>query len=158
MIKYATQKSDLNRRALDVTFANLLVPTIVAIIMFPLSIYFLVIGFLFDKDALSYGIIMLAYFIFSSVMFVLFFQKYRDQIKRLFDDNAIDGVIEYELEMLNDTFYISSVQCNLSSSFSRTDISYIRTIGKTIVVRLKDRRVLQFPRNDEICTFLKQPK
>lgn len=158
MIKYATQKSDLNRRALDVTFANLLVPTIVAIIMFPLSIYFLVIGFLFDKDALSYGIIMLVYFIFSSVMFVLFFQKHREQIKRLFDDNAIDGVIEYELEMLNDTFYISSVQCNLSSSFSRTDISYIRTIGKTIVVRLKDRRVLQFPRNDEICTLLKQPK
>lgn len=158
MIKYSTHKSDINRRALDATFAELLVPTIIAIIMFPMSIYFLIIGFLFDKEALSYGIIMLACFIFSSVMFVLFFQKYREQAKQIFDKNAIDGVIDYELERVNDTFYISSVQCYLSATFSRADISYIRTIGKTIVVRLKDRRVLTFPKTDDIQALLKQPK
>lgn len=158
MIKYSTHKSDLNRRALAIAFAELLVPTIVAIIMFAATPYFLIVGFLYDKEALSYGFTMLAACVIDFVMYILFSLKFKKQVESVFDECAIDGVIEYDLEKVNDKFYLNSDQCNRSMTFSQEDISYVRIIGKTIVVRLKDRTVLSFPKTDEIRALLKRSK
>ncbi len=157
MITFSTKRADIKRRALDVTSAELLVFTIIAAIMFALSLYFLIVGFLSDKEALSYGFIMLAASIFIISLYVVFFLKFKKQAELFFDKNSIDGVIDYELEKDNDRFTLRCVQSNSFTRFSKSDITYIRPIGKTIVVKLKDRRILPFPKTDDTLALLKQP-
>lgn len=157
MITFSTKRADIKRRALDVTSAELLVFTIIAAIMFALSLYFLIVGFTCDKEALFYGFIMLAASIFIISLYVVFFMKYKKQAELFFDKNATDGVIDYELEKDNDRFTLHCVQSNSYTNFSKTDITYIRPVGKTIVVKLNDRRILPFPKTDNIHALFKQP-
>ncbi|GEM_PF-5032307 len=157
MITYSSKKSDINRRALDAAFAEYLPLMIAEIFFFALSVYFIIIGLLVDKEALTYyGLPLSVLVVFIIICYFILYLKLKKKMNAYFDKTTSDEVIEYQLIKADETFFVVCIPTKAVFEFSKADIKYIRRIGISIVVKLKGNRMgWCFPKTDEIYDLLK---
>lgn len=156
MITYSSKKSDINRRALDAAFAEYFPLMIADIFFFALSVYFIIIGLLVDKEALTYyGLPLSVLVIFIIIGYFILYLKLKKNMNAYFEKTSSDEVIEYQLIKADDKFFVVCIPTKAVLEFSRADIKYIRRIGISVVVKLKDKRIACFPKTDEIYDLLK---
>lgn len=96
MINYSFGRADIKKRAWSITIADWYISIIIAIVSLALSIYFLCVGFLSDKEALIMGFPLVFLFAFTIIMLCLAYKKFEKQINAFYDKNAINGMIDYE--------------------------------------------------------------
>lgn len=155
MINYSFGRADIKKRAWSITIVNWYIYIIIAIISLALSIYFLCVGFLSDKEALIMGFPLVFLFAFTIIMLCLAYKKLEKQINAFYDKNAINGMIDYEIMKQGDIIYIYCTQNKEVAEFLKADIKYKRSVGKFIVVKLKDKRIMCLPKMEEIILLLK---
>lgn len=155
MINYSFNRKDTQKRAWSITIADWYISIIIAVVSLALSIYFLCVGFLSDKKALIMGFPLVFLFVFTIIMLCLAYKKWEKQIHTFYDKNAINGMIDYEIMKQGDIIYIYCTQNKEVAEFSKADIKYKRSVGKFIVVKLKDRKILCMPKINEIKLLLK---
>lgn len=155
MINYSFGRADIKKRAWSITIADWYISIIIAVVSLALSIYFLCVGFLSDKEALIMGFPLVFLFAFTIIMLCLAYKKLEKQMNAFYDKNAINGMIDYEIMKQGDIFYIYCTQNKEVAEFSKADIKYKRSVGKFIVVKLKDKRIMCLPKMEEIILLLK---
>lgn len=155
MINYSFGRADIKKRAWSITIADWYISIVIAIVSLALSIYFLCVGFLSDKEALIMGFPLVFLFAFTIIMLCLAYKKSEKQINAFYDKNAINGMIDYEIMKQGDIIYIYCTQNKEVVEFSKADIKYKRSVGKFIVVKLKDKRIMCLPKMEEIILLLK---
>lgn len=155
MINYSFNRTDTQKRAWCITIADWYIPIIIAVVSLALSIYFLCVGFLSDKEALIMGFPLVFLVIFTIIVLCFAYKKCENQISAFYDKNAINGVVDYEFMKQENVFYIKCMQNNEIVEFLKTDIKYKRVVGKYIVLKLQDRKILCMPKTNEITLLLK---
>lgn len=155
MINYSFNRTDTQKRAWCITIADWYMFIIIAIVSVALSIYFLCVGFLSDKEALTMGFPLVCLAIFTIIVLCFAYKKCENQISDFYDKNAINGVVDYEFVKQENVFYIKCMQNNEIVEFLKTDIKYKRVVGKYIVLKLKDKRIMCMPKINEIKLLLK---
>ena len=155
MINYSFNRKDTQKRTWSITIADWYISIIIAVVSLALSIYFLCVGFLSDKKALIMGFPLVFLFVFTIIMLCLAYKKLEKQINAFYDKNAINGMIDYEIMKKGDIIYIYCTQNKEVAEFSKADIKYKRSVGKFIVVKIKDKRIMCLPKMEEIVLLLK---
>jgi len=155
MINYSFNRADIKKRAWSITIADWYISIVIAVVSLALSIYFLCVGFLSDKEALTMGFPLVFLVIFTIIMLCITYKKWEKQINAFYDKNAINGIVDYEFMKQGNIFYMKCIQNNEVAEFFKTDIKFNRVVGKYIVLKLKDRKILCMPKTNEITLLLK---
>lgn len=155
MVKFSYGGDSVKKRAISIVFADWLVFILIALAALVLSIYFLCVGFLSDREALVMGFPLLFIFLFFAIAFCLAYIKCKKQIESFCAKNSSNGILDYELTKQGDAICIFCTQTGTTVGFSTVDVKYARTIGSFIIVKLNDKRIICFPNTKEISLLLK---
>ncbi len=155
MVNFSFSKDSAKKRAISILIADWFLFLIVISISFILSLYFLCVGFLSDKEALTMGIPLLGVVLILSIAFCFEYIKRKKQIESIHEKNSPDGNLDYELTKQGDIIYMLCKQTNTVVKFSIKDLKHVHTIGYYIIVKLKDRRIICLPKMKEISVLLK---
>ena len=162
MISYKINKEDIPTCAKEIGISQCKPIIIMVCIEILLSIYFFVVGFLFDKEeGLIYGCCLVVIFLLQTIGAIRTFFTYKRYIECQFDDLNIDEFIEYELECCNDTYIKRNLTNNTKFEFQSNEISKCFFKKNTIIVIIKTKRrifnpkrLVYFPRLQEIADLL----
>ncbi|MBR2444280.1 MAG: hypothetical protein IKB27_02640 [Clostridia bacterium] len=151
MINYNINKKDMKIYIREVGFSQSKIPFVLATISIPFTVYFMIIGFLVDSEALMFGYSLLFLSIFMTSVGVVNYSKLRRDIMNLFKDNEI---IQYRFEFVQGQYTLYNVDTNEQVAYKSSDITKVVCKKNTIIVKLKDRKVVFFPNIDEIKSKL----
>lgn len=151
MINYNINKKDMKIYIREVGFSQSKIPFVLTTISIPFTVYFMIIGFLVDSEALMFGYSLLFLSIFMTSVGVVNYSKLRRDIMNLFKDNEI---IQYRFEFVQGQYTLYNVDTNEQVAYKSSDITKVVCKKNTIIVKLKDRKVVFFPNIDEIKSKL----
>ena len=153
MIEYKIEREKEEIYKKELCWYQRKVPFIVSGCTVPFIVYFLIIGFVVDKEALSYGFGWLAV---SSLIF----------IKGVMNGNAIkrelstifDGFDEiyYSIELYYGVYCINNITKNYNGSFPSRDVKKVIVSKNIIIVNLAKNAYEFFPKRDDILKLFEQ--
>lgn len=110
MAKFSYGGDSVKKRAISIVFADWLVFILIAIAALVLSIYFLCVGFLSDREALMMGFPLLFVFLFFAIAFCFAYIKCKKQIEGIYEKNSTNGILDYELTKQGNVIYVFCTQ------------------------------------------------
>jgi len=150
MIKFTFGLETRNKRFKELVWFQLKPVIVLGIISTLYTLYFMIIGFFFDSEALETGIPMcfITSILFLSIFAVTF--KIRKQINEYYNKQKDKGMIELQISRNGDEFKWESLSKGSVIVFSKEDIVR-RKIGKNfLIVKLKSNLIFDFPKQDDI--------
>lgn len=145
MLKYSINASDLKIRIKEIGLSQIRHFLIIGGISAIFTIYFLVVGFLFDKEMLINGFSLLFISVFMVVIAVIVYNRYKQQAIEIFKKSAVNGVVDYIVIKQNDVIQIDCVSTKRICSFNLRDIYKIYFMKNVIVVKLKSKKIVDLP-------------
>ena len=150
MINYNISKKDLKTYIKEIGFSQSKIPFILSIISVPFAIYFMVIGVLVDSEALLFGYSLVFLTVFMTIVGIVNYYKLKKDIVNIFKS---EEMIQYKLEFVEEQYTINNTM-NQQIAFKSTDIANVLCKKNTIIVKLKNRKIVFFPNIDEIKAML----
>lgn len=157
MIYYSKEKESLPARVKALTRAQAKIPFVLWLIVLVLAVYFLIVSFITnDREAWINAYASVFIVVISSASYLITFHRFKNQLYEAFDKVAVDGKVDYSIERNDGTFEVKNLNEGTNFIFHRSDISKIIIQENIIVVKLKSRRVTDFPNIKEIRALLEQ--
>ena len=150
MINYNISKKDLKTYIKEIGFSQSKIPFILSIISVPFAIYFMGIGVLVDSEALLFGYSLAFLTVFMTIVGIVNYYKLKKDIVNIFKS---EEMIQYKLEFVEEQYTINNTM-NQQIAFKSTDIANVLCKKNTIIVKLKNRKIVFFPNIDEIKAML----
>ena len=150
MINYNISKKDLKTYIKEIGFSQSKIPFILSIISVAFAIYFMVIGVLVDSEALLFGYSLAFLTVFMTIVGIVNYYKLKKDIVNIFKS---EEMIQYKLEFVEEQYTINNTM-NQQIAFKSTDIANVLCKKNTIIVKLKNRKIVFFPNIDEIKAML----
>lgn len=122
MIYYKKNKKNLTLYLNEITKLASKIPIILSAIFTPLAIFFLLVGYLNDKEALIFGysslmISVIAVFLILRIRFVL-----KRPLKKSFEDANENGDLEFTIELDADVLIVNCLNTGTISKQKKADI------------------------------------
>lgn len=153
MIKYSITKNDIKTQARDLAIFKLKLLLIIGAVALPLSIFFLIVGYAASEpEALKMGYPALLIFALSVIMFVAQYSAFNKALSASFEQNEVDGKVEYSIAKLEGNIEIA--RASDKSSFATVDIEKVSCTKTNIIVRLVNKKLLAFPKQEDILKLL----
>ena len=155
MINYSVEKENLSVRVKELALAQVKPLLILLPIALLLAVYFLIIGYLVDAEALSFAYPLIFLVVFICWMYFMTLYSYRKQVYKSFDEASFDGKVNYSIEKTNEFFEVTCLNNAKKFVFSNSDISKISFQKHIIVVKMNSRKVIDFPNTAEISKLFR---
>lgn len=150
MVNYSIERKHLKSRVEELTLFQSKFCLIAAAIALIPAIYFLVVGYMVDREALIFGYSFLFLIVAMCFICVVIFCQFKSMIFQSFNAVCLDGKIDYVIEKTEETFEIKCINNNKSFVFSIDDISGISFQKNIIIVKLNSQKIIDFPNVYEI--------
>ncbi len=135
----------------EVSFSQSKIPFILSVIALPFAIYFMIIGYLVDAEALMFGYSSSFIVIFMLCVGISNYLKLKKDIANMFEKS---DVIEYEFELIQDEYILYNITTDQKIYFKSQDIAGVFYKKNTIILKLKNRKIVFFPIIDSIRNIL----
>lgn len=154
MIKYSFSKSSIKGYAKAFSLFKTRIGLIVMGGAFPLMIYFFIIGFAFDNEALLYAYPLSAVFCclgFLNMIVYIYIKKY---FKNYLNETSHNGIINYTFSKNYEIFELICLNNGGKFNFKFSDITKLKKFKKHIVLQFNFKKSLVLPNIKEIETLL----
>lgn len=123
------------------------------LILIPLIIYFLLVGYLADDEALRYGYGLLAIIIMIMIYIIRVIFACKKNMKLYFKKANSNGEIEYGIYLDNNEFVIENFTNKTINRICKSEIIKIKSTKRIIFIKLVDKSSVFFPKTDELVEF-----
>ena len=155
MIKCSITKNDIKTQAKDLAVLKLKPLLIIGAVAFPLSIFFLIVGYAASEpEALKMGYPALLISVLAVAMFVLQYSAFNKALLTSFENNEEDSKVEYSIAKIEGNIEIARASDKFS--FSTADIEKVSYTKTNIIVRFGNKKLLAFPKQEDILKLLQQ--
>lgn len=155
MISFSHNENDKKVRIKEIVLSQIKPCLIIGIGSLIFTIYFLLIGYLFDSEALSFGYPLLFITVFMTVVSISTYYRYKKAIELNFSKTAKDNVINYTIEKNGNCYKILCLENNKAVEFYRKDIIKIYFMKNLIIVKLQSKKIIDFPNKKNILDLFK---
>ena len=155
MIHFSFKIDETKARTKTVTLIQSKPYLLIGGVSLVLATYFLVIGFLVDKEALVNGFSLLWLTFLMTGVCVVRYYTYRKVIQNNFKE-AENDVIEYTIDKNGETIEITGTKNRKLIEFNLNDIENIYFKKRYIVLKLKSKIFVEFPNRQNIADLLKR--
>lgn len=155
MISFSHNENDKKVRIKEIVLSQIKPSLIIGIGSLLFTIYFLLIGYLFDSKALSFGYPLLFITVFMIVVSISTYYRYKKAIELNFSKNAKDNIINYTIEKNGNCYKILCLENNKAVEFHKKDISKIYFMKNLIIVKLQSKNIIDFPNKKNILDLFK---
>lgn len=156
MINFSYNENDKKIRIKEIVLSQIKPCLIIGIGSLIFTIYFLLIGYLFDdSEALSFGYPLLFITVFMTVVSISTYYRYKKAIELNFSKTAKDNVINYTIEKNENCYKILCLENNKAVEFYRKDIRKIYFMKNLIIVKLQSKKIIDFPNKKNILDLFK---
>ena len=153
MIKYSITKNDIKTQAKDLAVFKLKPLLIIGAVAFPLSIFSLIVGYAASEpEALKMGYPALLISVLAVAMFVSQYSAFNKVLLASFEKNNEDGKVEYSIAKIEGNIEIARTSDKFS--FATVDIEKASCTKTNIIVRLGNKKLLAFPKQEDILKML----
>ena len=126
---------------------------IIGAVALPLSIFFLIVGYASSEaEALTMGYPALLISVFAVLMFVAQYSAFNKVLLAHFEKNAEDDKVEYSIAKTEGNIEIARTSDKFS--FATVDIEKVSCTKNNIIVRLRNKKLLAFPKQEDILKLL----
>ena len=123
---------------------------IVAIIFFVFSLFFLLVGYLDDKEALYFGYPLLFLGILLLIRLVVVHAKISKQNKAIFERNHKDGIVEYSFECKDEnTFEFRNMNSGSVVNIRKADIVKCKVTKTFMFLELYTQENVVLQKNED---------
>ena len=137
MFYFRKTKDDLPMYAKAVGFTYCKQPMMISLVSLPFALFFMIVGFLDNKEAFTFGGPLLFLTIFMAIVAIRTYFSFKKTIITTFNSQNIDGVIEFSIFRDNDVFVIDNLSIKDRFVFRNSDIANVHYKKNVIVVRLR---------------------
>jgi|SRR5690554_1412485 len=155
MISFSYNENDIKIRIKEIVLSQIKPCLIIGIVSLPFTIYFLLIGYLIESEALLYGYSSLFITVFMIVVSILIYYRYKKAIELNFSKTAKDNVINYTIEQSGNCYKVLCLENNKAVEFHKEDISKIYFMKNLIIVKLRSKKIIDFPNKKNILDLFK---
>lgn len=155
MINFSHNENDKRIRTKEIVLSQIKPCLIIGIGSLLFTIYFLLIGYLFDSEALSLGYPLLFITIFMIAVSISTYYRYKKAIELNFSKTAKDNAINYTIEKKGNCYKILCLENNKVVEFHKEDISKIYFMKNLIIVKLQSKKIIDFPNKKNILDLFK---
>ncbi len=152
-MKYAIYKKNKSAYLKELVFSQIKIPLLIGCVAIPFSIYFLTIGYVVDKEALLFGYPLAFIMLFMFIVVAMNYFKTKNDIIYIFGGNL---KIEYNAEFVSNKCTIYDITNNKSHNFQKEDISKAYFKKYTIILKLKNKKIVFFPNQAELLNDIKK--
>ncbi len=152
-MNYKIDKKNKSKITIELVLTQIKAPLIIGCVAIPFAIYFLTIGYVVDKEALLFGYCLAFLVLFLFTVVALNYFNVRKDMKYMFGDNL---TIEYKAEFLTDKCTIHDITNNKSLTFQKDDIFKAYLKKHTIILKLKNKKIVFFPNQIELLNELRK--
>lgn len=146
MNNYNLLKKDVKIYIKEVFNNWIKIPLIILLVSFPFTLYFMLIGYLVDKEALLYGYCLLTIVILMLSVIILRYYRVKKLINKYFNDYE-----EINLSLDNSEKYtIYNITTNEKIIFIKSEVKGKFKNKNSIVLFLNNNKILLLPKNNEI--------
>ena len=152
-MKYSIYKKNKSAYLKELVFNQIKIPLLIGCVAIPFSIYFLTIGYVIDKEALLFGYPLTFIVLFMFTVVAMNYFKTQKDIVYIFGDNL---KIEYEVDFVYNKCTIYDISNNKSYNFQKENISKTYFKKHTIILKLKNKKIVFFPNQTELLNEIKK--
>ena len=150
MVKYKLTFKTIHDIHRDSFFHLIKIPVIIAAVFLPLGICFLIVGFVINKEMLTFGFAVLIYLILLGLIILIYALTIKNSISKYFKKNSVDGIIEYQIDLQNGAYIITDITNDTKSALKKCDIKKITILKHSILIKQINGSTSLFPKTDEI--------
>lgn len=158
MIKFSSKKEDINEKAIKLTLFETKTTLILLLISFVFTIYFLLVGFLSDSEALIYGYSALVIFVILLIYLVRFYFLCKKSLIQKFNQITKNDIINYSLDKNDNYFKFICYENNQTLEFKKEDVKKIKIMKNLIILKLNSNEIIMLPNQKEISDYIYQKK
>lgn len=129
---------------------------ILDVVCIPFILYFFLVGFLADKEALTYAFGILLLFIVLLLIIIRMILFYRKNLKMFFSIVNVDGDVESSIYLDNDELVMENISRKTINRIKLSEIKSLTTTKNIIFVKTSLRQSLFFPKTKELVEFFEQ--
>ena len=155
MINFSHNESNKKIRIKEIVLSQIKPCLIIGISSLIFTIYFLLIGYLFNSEALIYGYSLLFITIFMIVVSISIYYRYKKTIEFTFNKLAKDNVINFTIEKSGNCYRVLCLENNKTVEFYGKDIRKIYFMKNLIIIKLKSKKIIDFPNKKNILDLFK---
>lgn len=155
MVNFSYNKNDKKIRIKEIVLSQIKPCLIIGMGSLLFTIYFLLIGYLFDSEALSFGYPLLFITVFMIVVSISTYYRYKKAIELDFSKTAKDNIINYTIEKNGNCYKILCLENNKTVEFHKKDIRKIYFMKNLIIVKLQSKDIIDFPNKKNILDLFK---
>jgi len=150
MIQFTFDKKDIRKRISAVVLSQIKPQLIIGIISLIISIYFLLVGYWADNEALISGYSALFLSLFMFFICILTFYRYKRVIEDSFNENSDNDEVHYKIEVLSQFYVLTILTTNKVIKFSENEIRKIHIMKNYVIVKLLSGIIMVYPKNEDI--------
>ena len=121
---------------------------------FPLTIFFLMVGFLSDKEALRFAYPLLIIEVIMICIMIIRYFRIKNVISFKNKKYYKNGELKFLLKRENDLFINECISNRVVRSFLKEDIKKIREYKKVIIIMTTSNAVYVFPNSNQVKSIL----
>lgn len=148
MIPYELRQENEQIYAKEMRWYTLKNALIISTCALLLSVYFLLVGYIDDREALRYGYEWLCIAIAVTIVAIL--RSYVMTKKMITEIFVGFEVLHYSIEQIGSVCLVKNVTKNKDFSFLQNEVKKVSFLNNIIVVKLTKRRIIFFPKIDSI--------
>ena len=150
MVNYVKREKELSMYCIE-SIKILCKPAIIlSLIALPLSVYYLVVGYVVDSEALILGYSSLVIFAESIIYITVTAIRVKSRLLKSFKESIKNGMSEFNITFVDDTYIINNISMGVETKIKKEEIKKIRKTKKIIMVKLQTNVVHLFPNKVEI--------
>ena len=155
MVYFSKKNKDLKNYRNDVFWFLCKPLFITEIVCIPFIVYFLIVGFLSDEEALIYAFYILA--LFAIIFLIIIAQLFSTNKILISSFNEInqDGNIDFSIEFNDDEYLIENITLKTRNRLKKKDIKKLHFSKKTIIIKTELNQLLFFPKTKELEELFK---
>ena len=153
MIKAEMKQKDLNLYLKELVWFSCKPLFIILFVCFVPIIYFLLVGYLSDREALYYGYGILCLFLLSLFIIVRCYLFYKKNLKIIFSNTNSQGNIEYLISEENDEFIFENITNKTINRLKFNNIKLIQCYKTCIIIQTNLNQIIWFPKNNELMAL-----
>ena len=153
MIKFKKQISDFNIYLKEMIWVLCKPLIIIEFIFLPFIIYFFLVGFLDDKEALIYGGCMLGIFAVLMLKILKTLILCKKNLKIYFNQTNSRGEIDFNIYLEDKEYVIENVTTQTSSRIKIDEIKVLTKSKNCIFLKTENNKLLFFPKTSSLVSL-----
>lgn len=154
-MSFSYNKKDCIKRARAITLTQIKVNIILGSISLLLGVYFLLIGFLEDFEAMIFGVPLVLITLFMFITCFCRYNNYKKAVNLSFEKRQKDEQVTFVVETNENLLKVICKETEEVFELKKLDIKKVYYLKQFIIVKLNTNKIIDFPRLKELETLLK---